>query len=79
VSGTSAAAPCVAGLIARGYALKKTPVIDIHPQLYTNSSLFFKDITAGTQANGGKVLVGYDMSSGLGTPQAVPFTNELTK
>lgn len=79
VSGTSASAPCVAGLVARGYALKKTSVIDIHPQLYTNSSLFFKDITSGTQLNGGKVLKGYDMSSGLGSPQAVPFVNELTK
>jgi subtilase family serine protease len=79
VSGTSASAPCVAGLVARGYALKKTPVIGLHPQLYTNSSLFFKDITAGTQLNGGKVLAGYDMSSGLGSPQAVPFVTELTK
>ena len=79
VSGTSASAPCIAGLVARGYALKKTPVIGLHPQLYANSSLFFKDIIQGTQLNGGKVLVGYDMSSGLGSPQAVPFVNELTK
>ena len=79
VSGTSASAPCVAGLVARGYALKKTPVTGLHNQLYTNSSLFFKDITSGTQLNGGKVLKGYDMSSGLGSPQAVPFVNELTK
>ena len=79
VSGTSASAPCVAGLIARGYALKKTPVIGLHPQLYTNNTLFFKDITSGTQLNGGKVLKGYDMSSGLGSPQAVPFVTELTK
>jgi len=79
VSGTSASAPCVAGLVARGYALKNTPVIGLHPQLYANSSLFFKDIIQGTQINGGKVLVGYDMSSGLGSPQAVLFVNELSK
>ena len=79
VSGTSASAPCIAGLIARSYASKKSNVQDIHPQLYANSSLFFKDITQGIQANGGTVKVGYDMSSGLGSPQAVPFVNELSK
>ena len=79
VSGTSGSAPCIAGLVARGYSLKKTSVIDIHPTLYANASLFFRDIVSGTQANGGTVKAGYDLSSGLGSPMAVQFVNELTK
>ena len=82
VSGTSASAPCIAGLIARGYAQRKLALpASPHAILYSNPNLFFKDITLGFQKKGAAdaVKVGYDTASGLGSPQSVNFVSGLTK
>ncbi|MEI8090524.1 MAG: S53 family peptidase [Opitutaceae bacterium] len=82
VSGTSASAPCVAGLIARGYSQRKLALPALpHAILYANANLFFKDITLGIQKNGAAdaVKAGYDTASGLGSPQAVNFVAGLAK
>lgn len=82
VSGTSASAPCIAGLIARGYA-QRTLALPASPHaiLYSNPNLFFKDITLGIQKKGtvDAIKVGYDTASGLGSPQSVNFVSGLTK
>ena len=82
VSGTSASAPIIAGLIARGYSLR-TPgktITDIHPTLYTSSNMFIKDITSGAQKNNTvDAHVGYDYETGLGVPNAPAFISTLSK
>ena len=78
VSGTSAGAPIIAGLIARGLSIRVTTLpVDLHTNLYTNPSSFYRDITTGS--NGVAATVGYDYDTGLGVPIAPAFVNTLTK
>ena len=78
VSGTSAAAPITAGLIARGYATRTLPLpSDLHLNLYTNPTSFYRDITTGS--NGVAATVGYDYDTGLGVPVAPAFVNAVSK
>jgi kumamolisin len=67
VGGTSAAAPCWAGLIARLNTLLPKNVGFLNPTLYTLPSTAFRDITQGN--NGGYYAgPGYDLCSGNGSP-----------
>jgi len=84
-TGTSASSPIIAGLIALGYSTRTSALpADIHPTLYTNSSLFIKDIIGGTTGTGANIILGtavagYDYATGLGVPNAPAFVNALTK
>jgi len=75
VGGTSAACPVAAGIFARlnGERLAKNgkPLGFLNPFLYANPSAF-NDVTHGTitggSAGGFKAIKGYDLATGLGTP-----------
>jgi len=75
VGGTSAACPVASGIFARlnGLRLAKNgkPLGFLNPFLYANPSAF-NDVTKGTitggHAGGFKAIEGYDLATGLGTP-----------
>ncbi|HET9718795.1 MAG TPA: S53 family peptidase [Solirubrobacteraceae bacterium] len=81
VGGTSAAAPTWASLtaLADASASCRTPVGFANPALYAAAraaySSNFNDVTSGNNGYGGvagySAGVGYDMASGLGTPQGM--------
>ena len=89
VGGTSAAAPVMAGMIARLKALtgKALSSAAYNALFYANTGSFY-DITTGTNAteiaNGYAATVGWDAASGLGSPNGgnllsniTPYTYEL--
>ncbi len=76
-SGTSAAAPPWAGIIADANQLAGRPLGFLNPRLYAigaagNQSEFFHDITVGNNAYNGlpgySAIPGWDPASGFGTP-----------
>jgi hypothetical protein len=86
VGGTSAAAPAWAGLlaiVAQGRAALSSPApsldgaTDTLPALYTLPAADFHDITNGD--NGYPTAIGYDLSTGLGTPVADKLVEDLVK
>ncbi len=88
--GTSGAAPLWAAVFAEANAdsaCAATPIGFANPALYraaaTAESTYFNDVTSGdndfTGANGGlyPATVGYDMATGLGTPDVTTLATEL--
>jgi subtilase family serine protease len=88
--GTSAASPLWAALVALADASKScggVPLGFLNPALYKAAAgdygAYFHDITSGnndfTASHGGlyPAGVGYDMASGLGTPNATPLAGAL--
>jgi hypothetical protein len=80
--GTSLAAPCWAGLIAiadQGRVAAGGTTLDgpsqTLPALYSLPSGAFHDITSG--CNGNEAAPGYDMVTGLGSPEANPLVFDL--
>ncbi len=82
MGGTSLAAPCWAGLIAiadQGCVAAGGTTLDgpsqTLPALYSLPSGAFHDITSG--CNGNQAAPGYDMVTGLGSPEANPLVYDL--
>jgi hypothetical protein len=92
VGGTSCAAPLLAGFIAlanqQAAAAGNPSVGFINPAIYTlgsgsSYSTTFHDITSGNNTNAGShslyfAAQGYDLCTGLGTPNGQSFINALT-
>jgi kumamolisin len=89
VGGTSAVAPFMAGLVARMFALSTIgslpsrgyAPLGLNTYLYKAPSSCFNDITSGNIGPTGTIqteaLVGYDLSSGLGSIQGLNLFNFL--
>jgi kumamolisin len=78
-SGTSGSAPLIAAIIAIMNARRGKNLGDFHPQLYANAATWLTDIgptgdptqdTNGNPPDGCSVLKGYDLVTGLGSPNA---------
>lgn len=80
VSGTSASAPAVAGLVSRLNDARlragQPPMGHLNPWLYANPDIF-RDVTTGKNDNGGlfglpgfEAAAGWDPATGLGVPDA---------
>ena len=84
IGGTSIGAPLVSALVAvAAQACATTRLGFINPQLYAMASegVGFNDVTTGNNdlynAGGYNAGVGYDMASGLGSPDGAPFFTGL--
>lgn len=85
VGGTSVATPIMAGITAQALERLGTRQGNLNPSLYTlaaNTSVTaFHDITSGTNTFDGLVGysagTGYDMCTGLGTPNGATLVNNL--
>ncbi len=70
--GTSVGAPQVSVLLARRASLGNAGITQFNAKAYsaakTSYATYFRDITAGS--NGYPTIVGYDMATGLGSPNA---------
>ncbi|HEY7348506.1 MAG TPA: S8 family serine peptidase [Ktedonobacterales bacterium] len=81
IGGTSASAPCWAGLIAIANQMRGKPLGFIHPALYSLRGKSMHDITSGNNTyhgiTGYKAQSGYDLASGWGTPIADRFLADL--
>jgi subtilase family serine protease len=70
--GTSVGAPQVSALLARRASLGNAGTIQFNAKAYsaakTSYATYFRDITAGS--NGYPTVVGYDLATGLGSPNA---------
>ena len=91
VSGTSAAAPVMAGMVslvnAERLAAGRSPLGWINPALYRGKQFFTNDITVGDNkctasltnlaccAQGFNAAVGWDPATGLGSINFTPFMN----
>jgi subtilase family serine protease len=80
IGGTSIAAPLVSALVAVAAQVCATPRLGfINPQLYglASEGVGFNDVTTGNNdlynVGGYSAGVGYDMTSGLGSPDGTPF------
>ncbi len=81
IGGTSAVAPLWAGLLARVNQAAGKPVGFVHPTLYAAFPTGFHDITTGGNGASGQPYQagpGYDVCSGLGTPDGTAITSVLT-
>jgi hypothetical protein len=82
VGGTSLATPMWAGLLSivnQGRAAQGMPTLDTaqtHALLYSLPSSDFNDITTGSNIY--PALPGYDVATGLGSPNVVPLVSDLT-
>ncbi|MFZ1062337.1 MAG: protease pro-enzyme activation domain-containing protein [Acidimicrobiales bacterium] len=84
IGGTSIGAPLVSALVAVAAQVCASPRLGfINPQLYAMASegVGFTDVTTGNNdlynAGGYSAGVGYDMASGLGSPDGAPFFTGL--
>jgi subtilase family serine protease len=81
VGGTSASAPCWAGLIALANQMEGSSLGFIQPWLYQLRGQGMNDITTGDNSFGGvtgyQAQVGFDLVSGWGTPIADQLLNAL--
>jgi kumamolisin len=80
IGGTSAVAPLWAGLLARVNQAAKKPVGFIHSVLYAAFPRGFHDITSGGNGAPGQpyqASKGYDVCSGLGTPDGTAILGVL--
>jgi Subtilase family len=81
IGGTSASAPCWAGLIAIANQMRGEPLGLIQPALYRLQGQAMHDITSGDNSMGGvqgyQAQIGYDLVSGWGTPIADHFLPDL--
>jgi len=81
IGGTSAIAPLWSGLLAGLNQAAKNPVGFIHSLLYAAFPKGFHDITAGGNGAPGQPYQagpGYDVCTGLGTPDGNAITGILT-
>jgi kumamolisin len=81
IGGTSAVAPLWAGLIGRINQAGGKPVGFVQPVLYAAAPAGFHDITSGSNGDPGKPYnagPGYDVCTGLGTPDGVAVMSVLT-
>jgi len=70
IGGTSAVAPLWAGIVAGLNAMRKTPLGQIHAQLYGDPTVL-RDITSGDNKSGAigfEAAKGWDACTGLGSP-----------
>jgi subtilase family serine protease len=83
VGGTSASAPCWAGLIAIANQLHGKPLGLVQPALYSLNGKDMHDITSGNNSfaniQGYQAVTGFDLASGWGTPIASTFLPALAK
>ncbi len=83
VGGTSASAPCWAGLIAIANQMRGQPLGLIQPALYALQGKGMHDITTGSNSfhnvTGYLALKGFDLVSGWGTPIADQFIPDLVQ
>jgi subtilase family serine protease len=83
VGGTSASAPCWAGLIAIADQMRGAPLGQIQPALYMLAGKDMHDITEGNNTFAGvqgyMAQEGYDLVSGWGTPIANSFVPDLVQ
>ncbi len=81
IGGTSASAPCWAGLIAIANQMRGQPLGLIQPALYRLQGQGMHDIITGDNSLGGvqgyQAQPGYDLASGWGTPIADQFLPDL--
>ncbi len=81
IGGTSAVAPLWSGLLARINQAGKKPVGFVNPTLYTEFPTGFHDITSGGNGAPGQPYTaakGYDLCTGLGSPDGAALTSALT-
>jgi kumamolisin len=81
IGGTSAVAPLWSGLLARINQAGKKPVGFVHPMLYSGFPKGFHDITSGGNGASGQPYSagkGYDVCTGLGTPDGTALSSALT-
>ena len=78
--GTSVGAPQVSALLARRASLGNAGTTQFNAKAYgaakTSYATYFRDITAGS--NGYPTVVGYDLATGLGSPNAAQIV-QITK
>ncbi len=83
IGGTSASAPCWAGLIAIANQMRGQPLGFIQPALYSLRGKAMHDITSGDNGYGGvpgySARPGYDLATGWGTPIADRFLVALIR
>jgi hypothetical protein len=81
IGGTSASAPCWAGLVALGNQILGVALGDFHDLLYKLHGRGLHDITRGNNSFGGvpgyTAGPGYDLATGWGTPIADEFFQAL--
>ena len=77
IGGTSIGAPLVSALVALGAQTCGSRLGLINPSLYSMASTGYTDVTAGNNnlygVGGYSAAVGYDMASGLGSPNGAAF------
>ena len=83
VGGTSASAPCWAGLIAIANQIRGKPLGLVQPALYSLKGKDMHDITTGDNSYGNiqgyRAVPGFDLTTGWGTPIASTFLPALAK
>lgn len=83
VGGTSASAPCWAGLVAIADQMRGQPLGLIQPALYALQGKGMHDITSGNNNDHGvtgyQAQPGFDLVSGWGTPIADQFIPDLVQ